>query len=78
MNQLIIMALAAVIVLGGGAWLVMSGNLKAAIDVFVAYGPEIITVGQLLGLVWAGMTGNIRLIVILMITLCGTLFWGWN
>lgn len=78
MNQLIIMALAAVIVLGGGAWLVTSGNLQAAIDIFVAYGPEIITVGQLLGLVWAGMTGNLKLIVILMITLCGTLFWGWN
>ena len=77
MNQLVLILSIILLAVGGVSAIVLTGNIPTAIEIFKEHGPKILFLGQLFGMFWAGCTGNVKLMVILLITICGTVWWGW-
>lgn len=64
----------------GGAGLIlfcMYGDTTSALAFLKEHGALILTVGQVIGLFYCGMVGNLKLGLILTVTLLTTIFWGW-
>jgi len=78
MTNAVIITLSAIGVVVAGIYLFLKfGDIDATFSFFKTNGPLILTVAQVLGLFYAGMVGNIKLGVILTVTLLTTVFWGW-
>lgn len=61
----------------GLALFVMYGDWAAAAEWIVANGKSLLIILQVIGIFYAGMTNNLKLGAILIITILTTILWGW-
>lgn len=73
-------AISIIAFLGAVAGLIMFilyGDWDAAVSWVIANGKNLLIVLQVIGIFYAGMTTNLKLGAILMVTIITTILWGW-